>query len=171
MSDTNPTTPDPLDPIVMERAREKAAQAWCQPGTSHLAMIPELCEEFAGMLAFYIAQIDRLATVILSEIPGEPSQNQGAVDTAIRLLRSREAPSTVAPAAGSRCTWYQIEEGAETWESTCGLCYYFEDPPTADECKYCNKCGKPLDLEPWTPDEDEDEPEPSTPSQAPGGGG
>lgn len=34
-------------------------------------------------------QIDRLAKFIMDEIPGEPSQNEGAVDTAIRLLRSR----------------------------------------------------------------------------------
>lgn len=32
------------------------------------------------------AQIDRLATFILQNVPGEPSQNQGAVDTAIRLI-------------------------------------------------------------------------------------
>lgn len=32
------------------------------------------------------AQIDRLSTFILQNVPGEPSQNQGAVDTAIRLI-------------------------------------------------------------------------------------
>jgi hypothetical protein len=31
-------------------------------------------------------QIDRLASYITDKIPGEPSQDQGAVDTAIRLL-------------------------------------------------------------------------------------
>jgi len=31
-------------------------------------------------------QVDRLADYILSEVPGEPSQDQGAVDTAIRLI-------------------------------------------------------------------------------------
>lgn len=81
------------DAIVMERAREKAAQAWCQPTTEKLAMIPELCEAFAESLAFYMAQIDRLAQVILSEIPGEPSKDQGAVDTAIRLLRAHCTPA------------------------------------------------------------------------------
>lgn len=119
--------------------------------------------------------LDREATIGLMlrycGVPNAGDQDpyyQSAARMLDAALSSTPAPSTVAPAAGSRCTWYQIEEGAETWESTCGLCYYFEDPPTADECKYCNKCGKPLDLEPWTPDEDEDEPEPSTPSQAPG---
>lgn len=33
------------------------------------------------------SQVDRLARFIMGEIPGEPSQSQGAVDTAIRLLR------------------------------------------------------------------------------------
>lgn len=35
-------------------------------------------------------QIDRLATFIMDEVPGEPSQSQGAVDTAIRLIRSHK---------------------------------------------------------------------------------
>ncbi len=34
-----------------------------------------------------VAQIDRLAQFILNEVPGEPSENEGAVDTAIRLMR------------------------------------------------------------------------------------
>lgn len=35
-------------------------------------------------------QIDRLAEFIMKEVDGEPSKNEGAVDTAIRLLRVRE---------------------------------------------------------------------------------
>jgi len=34
------------------------------------------------------SQIDRLANFIMAEIPGEPSQSEGAVDTAIRWMRS-----------------------------------------------------------------------------------
>lgn len=41
-----------------------------------------------GTDAWAHAQVDVLAKFILNEIPGEPSQNEGAVDTAIRLLRS-----------------------------------------------------------------------------------
>ena len=38
------------------------------------------------------SQIDRLARFILEEIPGEPSQDQGAVDAAIRIMKQqREA--------------------------------------------------------------------------------
>lgn len=33
------------------------------------------------------SQVERLANVILLEIPGEPSQSEGAIDCAIRLLR------------------------------------------------------------------------------------
>ena len=33
-------------------------------------------------------QIDRLARFIMDEVPGEPSQSQGAVDTAIRIIRA-----------------------------------------------------------------------------------
>ena len=35
------------------------------------------------------AQIEELGRYILEEIPGEPSQNEGAIETAIRLLRER----------------------------------------------------------------------------------
>lgn len=35
------------------------------------------------------SQVDRLANYIMNNIPGEPSQNQGAIDTAIRLLRNQ----------------------------------------------------------------------------------
>lgn len=34
-------------------------------------------------------QIQRLAKYIMQNVPGEPSQSEGAVDTAIRLLREK----------------------------------------------------------------------------------
>ncbi len=36
-------------------------------------------------------QIDRLAQFIMRNIPGEPSQDEGAVDCAIRLLSKRQS--------------------------------------------------------------------------------
>jgi hypothetical protein len=36
------------------------------------------------------SQIDRLAAFILEKVPGEPSQSQGAVDTAIRVMENFE---------------------------------------------------------------------------------
>ena len=36
-------------------------------------------------------QIDQLANFIIAEIPGEPSQSQGAVDTAIRIMADERA--------------------------------------------------------------------------------
>lgn len=35
------------------------------------------------------SQVERLAEFIMDEVPGEPSQSEGAVDTAIRWMRSR----------------------------------------------------------------------------------
>lgn len=35
-------------------------------------------------------QIKRLADFILKEVPGEPSKNQGAIDTAIRVIRTMQ---------------------------------------------------------------------------------
>lgn len=34
-------------------------------------------------------QIERLANFIMEEVPGEPSQSEGAVDTAIRWMREK----------------------------------------------------------------------------------
>lgn len=42
-------------------------------------------------------QIDRLAQFIVDEIPGEPSRDEGAVDTAIRLLARVKEPSGQIP--------------------------------------------------------------------------
>jgi hypothetical protein len=36
-------------------------------------------------------EIKRLADFIMAEVPGEPSQSQGAVDTAIRVIRALTA--------------------------------------------------------------------------------
>lgn len=35
------------------------------------------------------SQINRLANFIMENVPGEPSQNQGAVDTAIRIMEEQ----------------------------------------------------------------------------------
>ena len=40
------------------------------------------------------AQVDRLASFILAEVDGEPSQSEGAIDTAIRVIRERTPVST-----------------------------------------------------------------------------
>jgi hypothetical protein len=50
--------------------------------------------DIRDLLAAYdaqAAQIERLATFIMREIPGEPSQSEGAVDTAIRVLGAQAA--------------------------------------------------------------------------------
>jgi hypothetical protein len=39
------------------------------------------------------SQITRLARFILEHVPGEPSQNEGAVDTAIRILAKHYPPA------------------------------------------------------------------------------
>ena len=36
------------------------------------------------------SQIERLAKFIMEEIPGEPSQDGGAVDTTIRIMRAQQ---------------------------------------------------------------------------------
>ena len=39
-------------------------------------------------------QINELASFIMNEVPGEPSQSQGAVDTAIRIIRELQAENS-----------------------------------------------------------------------------
>jgi len=36
------------------------------------------------------AQIKKLADFIMAEVPGEPSQSEGAIDTAIRIIRTQQ---------------------------------------------------------------------------------
>lgn len=40
-------------------------------------------------------QIDKLANFIMSEVEGEPSQSEGAVDTAIRIIKSYQDQETL----------------------------------------------------------------------------
>ncbi len=47
-------------------------------------------------------QVDRLARFILRDVEGEPSQSEGAVDTAIRVIR--EHYPNIAPVTPSRTT-------------------------------------------------------------------
>ena len=41
------------------------------------------------------SQIDKLANFIMTEVEGEPSQNQGAVDTAIRIIKSYQKQENI----------------------------------------------------------------------------
>ena len=61
-----------------------------------------------------ISQIERLSNFIMQEIPGEPSRDQGAVDTAIRLLRDRakaiaQARKEALEEAARMCVYYLLE--------------------------------------------------------------
>lgn len=53
-----------------------------------LRELSNLNEEFQSKAG----QIDKLSEFILTNIQGEPSRNEGAVDTAIRLLKERQTP-------------------------------------------------------------------------------
>jgi hypothetical protein len=58
-------------------------------------------------------QTERLATFIVEHVPGEPSANEGAIDTAIRLLRRHypvQRASTYRTAGGRELTDAEIQE-------------------------------------------------------------
>ena len=56
------------------------------------------------------SQIERLATFIMDEIPGEPSRSEGAVDTAIRLLKRAYVPSSLKKREGNETLGMVVED-------------------------------------------------------------
>ena len=74
-----------------EWARQVEFTCLCRPEEvackGHRQIVRILNAYAAQQTAALSDQIGRLADFILREIPGEPSQSQGAVDTAIRLLK------------------------------------------------------------------------------------
>ena len=64
------------------------ARAWSELGVTTYTgkSIPEHYAALREELANRQGQIDTLANFILRSVPGEPSQSQGAVDTAIRVI-------------------------------------------------------------------------------------
>lgn len=63
------------------------------------------------------SQIDRLANFIMAEVPGEPSQSEGAVDTAIRWMRSALASSSAEPSGEAEPVAWKIsgKVSGQTW--------------------------------------------------------
>lgn len=80
-------TPD-IDP---EEVRRALGTRYAADGEHDMEPIYAAAEAYLRLRE----QIDELADFIMAEIPGEPSQSEGAVDTAIRLLRRREHPALV----------------------------------------------------------------------------
>lgn len=59
------------------------------PGWSHFDWVERATAYISGLQAEPLAeQVDRLARFIMERVPGEPSQSQGAIDTAIRVIAS-----------------------------------------------------------------------------------
>lgn len=48
-----------MNKLTLEQAREMSAQCWCDPETSHIEMIPELCESFAKRLVAALEAADK----------------------------------------------------------------------------------------------------------------
>jgi hypothetical protein len=62
------------------------------------------------------SQVDRLAKFIMAEVPGEPSMDEGAIDTAIRLIRGslKSRPRPVRPG------W--VPPAGKALENKCSAC-------------------------------------------------
>ncbi len=60
------------------------------------------------------SQIDTLANFIRREVPGEPSQSEGAVDCAMRIIRTQQA--TIADLQGQVEAWHKrVQEADEAY--------------------------------------------------------
>lgn len=75
-----------------------------------------------------LAQVRRLAQFIMEEIPGEPSQDGGAVDTAIRIMRTWQEERSAYPIYRNGDIVRILKRGS-TWEGLEGPVSY----PCGDE--------------------------------------
>ena len=56
------------------------------------------------------------------------------------------------------CTWVQVDQDGDSWETTCGECFCLEsDTPLKNRMKFCCYCGKPLEEKPYVESEDDDD--------------
>jgi hypothetical protein len=118
--------------MSMSLSRERAAQAWCKPTTSHKVMDPELAEAFAE---------------ILNEIWSQPWLGNATSFQLLEELTSRAGAGwgdyrTVDPVpSGPTCHWVEDSDG--TWNSDCGQAFQFNDGyPSENGAKYCHCCGR-----------------------------
>ena len=100
------------DQKSMRAAIEYALTGKADGEHRHWGNIPELDEDEpqpaatgAGEGESLESQVDRLANFIIQNIPGEPSQSQGAIDTAIRLLNPVAAMSDALSGQEAMLAW------------------------------------------------------------------
>jgi hypothetical protein len=101
------------DEILQLEARLAAAEAhanelgdYLLAVTEELDMMGHCFSELPAAVAKLVEdsdQIDRLAKYIMAEVPGEPSQSEGAVDTAIRVMRDMQARLAAAEEKARGC--------------------------------------------------------------------
>ena len=99
--------PTPADDGLVRRLRDEAERnggqgsyAWCSRELCGKAA--DRIEALQAQLANLDGQIDRLANYIMHKVDGEPSENQGAVDTAIRIMKTQTAQLAAAKAELAR---------------------------------------------------------------------
>ncbi len=91
--------PAPASPVTLDEIRQAVARGWCREPNLNKLMDVDLAAAIAGEVWKVIPpapapdQIDRLAKFIMAEVPGEPSQNESAIECAIRLIRSSQKPA------------------------------------------------------------------------------
>lgn len=91
-----------------------------------VAEVERLQREAAGDGGDLESQVDRLAKFIMAEIPGEPSESEGAVDTAIRWMRARLARKPRPTGTDERCCAM-----AGTYACKCNTYTAFTTPASA----------------------------------------
>ena len=89
------------------------------------------------------AQIDKLANFIMAEVPNEPSQSEGAVDTAIRIIATLTTALTEAEAKLAMAR-EALSPSGSTKAAYMGEFYWIEDFEYEGEC-----AGRKVYV-PWT---------------------
>ncbi len=66
--------------------------------------------------------------------------------------RMRDAAEEAKP-----CNWYQDDEGSY-WHTSCNHYFTFEEDDALLDgvIKFCMYCGKPINAEPWTEEQNDD---------------
>lgn len=77
-----------IDPVQRALSLLTTAARVSPPLREAVVVVEAEVRSMETVIAYLDDQIDRLARFIMDEIEGEPSEDEGAVDTAIRLLRA-----------------------------------------------------------------------------------
>ena len=130
-------------PGIIRVWRQSKAIALCMASGTEKIRGAGAQTEVEQMTETHEAQIERLARFILEEVDGEPRKSEGAVDTAIRIIRvqgehrDRVCPECGHCPAGKKFCVFVVTPTREV-SIRCPRC----NGSVAYIWRYCENCGK-----------------------------